>query len=221
MNMTGGQPGFCSSSQKKAAYGPRLLREVAALLDGRDMVGLTEINPFWYEWLTTQPSFAAGKLRGFHDGHDCAIVYDAQKLEPVSDVTVDRTFLESEIPDGASHARYSWRQYMAVEFRHLASPQETFTAACTHSIRGSIKKGHRITTMTGDADIAARKMSTVATRALQKVIHNHHMPSLAAGHENHLAIVMGDWNITAANMLESVSVATDQTHASKIGATIL
>ena len=80
MNMTGGQAGFSISTTKHKEYGPRLLREVDALLDGRDMVGLTEINSYWYEWLTTHhPSFAAGKFKAFHDGHDCAIVYDSQK----------------------------------------------------------------------------------------------------------------------------------------------
>ena len=72
---------------------------------------------------------------------------------------------------------------MVVEFSILASPQVTFTAACTHSIRGSMDKGSRITSMSGSKTVARINMARVATRALEKVLRHHHMPSLAAGDE--------------------------------------
>ena len=57
--------------------------------------------------------------------------------------------------------------------------------------------------MPGAKDAAARKMSTIAMRALQKVLDNHHIPSFAAGDENYLTIVMGDCNVTAAAMQQA------------------
>ena len=76
-------------------YESRLMGEVTALLDGRDMAGLTEINPYWFKWMTTNhPSFVAGKFVAFHDGHDCAIVYDSAKLQPISELSVQKSFLD-------------------------------------------------------------------------------------------------------------------------------
>ena len=124
-----------------------------ALLEGRDVVGLTEINPSWYEWLMGNVAFTQnGRYKAVFDGHDVAIVWDSSKVEPTDPLetgNIIKSFLDTEIPDGAEKARYNWRQLMAVEFKCLASPQVVFTAACTHSISGSIDSGPRITEIKG------------------------------------------------------------------------
>ena len=140
-NMTGGELDFMTNKASHRSYALRFEDELTALLDGRDMAGLTEINPHWFLWMRTHhPSFRAGQYSGFHDGHDCAIVYDRAKLEPISELSVTEIFLPSEIPRNENAKRFNWRQVMAVDFRYLASPQVTFTAACTHSIRGGKDK---------------------------------------------------------------------------------
>ena len=153
MNLGGATPDFMTNDKKMAKYKTRLPAEVMALLAGREVVGLTEINPRWYAWLMGNEAFTQnGRYKAVFDGHDVAIVWHSWKVEPTNPLEsqkIIKSFLRSEIPVLQNPACYNWRQFMAVEFKCLASPQVVFTAACTHSIAGSIESGPRITEITG------------------------------------------------------------------------
>ena len=80
---------------------------------------------------------------------------------------------------------------MAINLQSLASPQVTFTAANTHCIEGSSTKPDRVTTTNTKG-----QMEQVALMAMEKVVRDRHIPSLAAGTANpnpqHLTIFVGE-----------------------------
>ena len=190
-----------------------------------DVVGVTEINQTWFDWLMGQPGFVEeGPFRGVHDGHDVAIFWDRFTVEPTNPrkpQVVHPNFLPSEIPLD-DQARYSWRQFMRVEFKCLASPQVIFTAACTHSIAGSIEEGDRITKIKGSSSNAKnRNKSMIAMRAMEKALKHCHMPSLAAGNAKTFTIFMGDWNTSAVRMKEDVEDAITEARAAGVAQTVM
>ena len=70
MNLGGGEPDFMTNEKKETKYKTRLPKEVMALLAGRDVVGLTEINPRWYEWLMGNVAFTQnGRYKAVFGGH--------------------------------------------------------------------------------------------------------------------------------------------------------
>ena len=76
---------------------------------------------------------------------------------------------------------------LAINLQSLASPQVAFTAACTQSIRrGGSKK----------LEESKRTAEQVGVIAMEKVIRDRHIPSLAAGTANpnpqHLTIFVGE-----------------------------
>ena len=173
-------------------------KEVLALLRGRDLVGLTELNLRWFEWLMAEPAFTQnGPFRAVSDGLDSALIWDSfeiQPTDPTDPVKVLRIYNDNEIPVGQfNSAPYNWRQLMAVKFQRLASPQVSFTAACTHSISGSTKTGSRIT---HPGKNLPSKLSKIARAAMEKVVTQLHVPSSAVGNPDYLTFTMGDWNNT-------------------------
>ena len=225
MNLGGGDPNFCNSQVGKRDYMVRLVREVSALVQGADVVGLTEINPTWYEWLANVQGLCFGKGKRYkscHDGHDLCIIWDADKFEPTDPdypQKVECNFLPNEYPTKQNAAKYSWRQFMAVELRDLAAPQVTFTAGITHTISGSKGEGPRITKLKGNG--ASRDKSNIGMRGMEKLLRNHHAPSLAAGQTDHCSFLMGDFNVHADSFERDakdaiVTAATDQVKVTTI-----
>ena len=210
MNLGGIKTDFMTNAKMRLVYEKRLPKEVLALLRGRDLVGLTELNPRWFEWLMANPAFTQnGRYRAVSDGVDCALIWDSFEIEPTDPtdpVKVLRIFNDNEIPGGfdSNPARYNWRQFMAVIFKRLASPQVSLTPACTHSIRGSTTKGSRITNPGKNPTL---KMSKIARKAMEKVVTQLHVPSSAAGNPDYLTFIMGDWKNTAEAMRKDVDYA--------------
>ena len=52
MHLGGFMDGFHTNPNEIKKYGAELAKLVAALVENCDIVGLTEIHPFWYNWLT-------------------------------------------------------------------------------------------------------------------------------------------------------------------------
>ena len=57
MNLGGIERDFMTNDSQRKTYVERLPREVKALLRGRALVGLTELNPQWFDWLMDNPAF--------------------------------------------------------------------------------------------------------------------------------------------------------------------
>ena len=132
--------GFQTNPNEIKKYGAELAKLVAALVENCDIVGLTEIHPFWYNWLTVDYglSFAAGReFESAYDKDSCAIIYDKGQFARTGHIHVTKSFLPEEITDHAEAARFDSSQYMAIELTTLAPPQVAFTAAIAYSIRGS------------------------------------------------------------------------------------
>ena len=218
MNLTGGTENFKSASRlgSKDSYGKRLRAEIVALLEKRDICGITELNAFWFQWLTTQDFYVKGKFRSFHDGHDCAIVYDSQKFEVTIEAAVTKQIIDSELKTYSNKSRLDWRQHIVVSFCLRASPQVTFTVACTHTRVGKDRQE-----IAGSPERAAKRKGIIAMRALQRVLENHHRPILEAGFAKHLTIFVGDWNITEENMRDRAVQATSSSFSMGVGSTSL
>ena len=87
MNLGGGQFDFKTSGKQQKEYRKQLPKEIGAMISGRDICGFTELNDFWYKWLVEEfegdknlPSFAAGPYSIVHDGADCAIMWNRNRL---------------------------------------------------------------------------------------------------------------------------------------------
>ena len=105
--------------------------------------------------------------------------------------------------------------FLCVKFRFVASPHVTFTAACTHSLSGSVKTQDRVTEVRGKNSVEKIKFKTkIATRALEKALLYCHMPSLVA-EPSHFLLFLGDWNIPAdyfsAAVIDAKQIAQDAT----------
>ena len=226
MNLGGGGKGepFMTNARSARKYKLRLPAEVKAMLAQRDVVGVTEINPEWFAWLMQQPGFVGdGPYRAVHDDHDVAIFWDRFRVEPTSpgNQVVRPNFLLSEIPVDED-AWYSWRQFITVEFKCLASPQVVFTAACTHSIAGSIKEGPRKTEIRGNTGTAQRNAKDmIARRAMEKALLQCHGPSLVAGNAEALTIFMGDWNVTDPRFKADAEDAINQARLTTVAHTVM
>ena len=198
-------------------YKERLPIEVNALLHDNDIVGLTEINPCWYDWLTESHGLTKPpqKYKAVHDGDGCAIIWDSSKVQPISPASPRKLTLSynpDEFPDRANAARFNWRGFMSVDFQSVASPHVTFTAAITHSIRGDIRDGPR-QTFIGKG--ARQIMSNIAMRTMEKLLVKHHIPSLAAGGQ-HMSFIMGDWDVFRPAFERDCSDAMCLAHAYQI-----
>ena len=117
MNLGGASEEFMRNGKKEKMYKERLPIEVNALLHGNDIVGLTEINPYWYQWLTESHGLTKPpqKYKAVHDGDDCAIIWDSSKVQPIFPASPRKLTLSynpGDIPDGANAARFNWRGFM-------------------------------------------------------------------------------------------------------------
>ena len=210
-------------AENQQMYKERLPIEVNALLHDNDIVGLTEINPYWCDWLTeshglTKPPH---KYKAVHDGDDCAIIWDSSKVQPIFPASPRKLTLSynpGDIPDGANAARFNWRGFMSVDFQSVASPRVTFTVAITHSKRGNIREGPKQTFVGGNA---RQIMGGWAMRAMEKLLVNHHIPSLAAGNRQHMSFIMGDWNVIRGPFETYCRHAMRLAHADQIGCAAL
>ena len=115
MNLGGIDPAYMTNPQQRLAYVKRLPKEVHALLRGRHLVGLTELNPRWFDWLMANPAFTQNdRYRAVSDGLDCALIWDSfeiQPTHPTDPVKVLRMYNDYEIPVGQfNSARYNWCQ---------------------------------------------------------------------------------------------------------------
>ena len=142
MNLGGGKSDFMTAKEKIPVYKKRLQQEFAAMAKDRDLIGLTELNPNWYDWLVQQPW--THPFKSVHDGHDVAIFWDTSKFErkdPNSPPTVTKIFDSHELGALTQAAqRLDWRTFIAVELKYILSPPVVITAACTHTHRNSKSK---------------------------------------------------------------------------------
>ena len=97
--------------------------------------------------------------------------------------------------------------------RFIASPHDTLTVGCTHLKR-----------TTEDTDKAScvrnhNNMSMITKKCLAKFLERMHV-RLSKGHENHLSIMLGDWNTTKKAMKEDVDACLHEHAASTQGETI-
>lgn len=212
MNLGGGAPDFMTNRAAARAYEVELTQQVSALLEPVELCLLTEINTWWYNWLVNKRdtddsphdyglSFAAGpnKPRQFgsvHDGHDCAIIWDNSIFKATGHRHITKSYLPDEIPVDANPARFDWRQFLAQELTTRASPPVSFLPAVTHSIKGSVKDGPRITTISGKNP--ARQMKQIGMHAMEKMLQNCFFPSFSAGQPYYMALMAGDWNMSSA-----------------------
>ena len=162
MNLGGAAPNFKTNEEVIAVYEKRLEREIKALVQNRDVIRITELNEHWFTWL-----MQSGVLAGYeaaHDGVDVCIIWDTRTVRATSRAAIPTNF---DLPK------------LAINLQSLASPQVTFTAACTHSIRGGSKQVDRKTNM-----------------RCGQMEKDGNIPSLAAGTANpnpqHLTIFVGE-----------------------------
>ena len=224
MNLGGGGSGkmdFMTNKKSKRLYMVRLPREVLALLNGRHFVGITEINPFWFDVLIKMPAFSqGGRYRGVHDGHDCAIFWDTSLIRPTdasaTPQRVHKVFLASEIPRDSDERAFNWRTFMFVEFEVVDSPHVVFIVANTHSISGS-QKGKdgekKVTFISGDKKVFDNKKSMIAMRAMQKGLSYAYVPSLVAGRTAVCLVFLGDWNTHQDRMPDNAHLAANKARA--------
>ena len=162
MNLGCAAPNFKTNEEVIAVYEKRLEREIKALVQNRDVIRITELNVHWFTWL-----MQSGVLAGYeavHDGVDVCIIWDTRTVRATSRAAIPTNF---DLPK------------LAINLQSLASPQVTFTAACTHSIRGGSKQVDRKTNM-----------------RCGQMEKDGNIPSLAAGTANpnpqHLTIFVGE-----------------------------
>ena len=173
MNLGCAAPNFKTNEEVIAVYEKRLEREVKALVQNRDVNKITELNEHLFTRL-----MQSGVLAGYkaaHDGVDVCIIWDTRTVRATSRAAIPTNF---DLPK------------LAINLQSLASPQVTFTAACTHSIRGGSKQVDRKTNM------RCGQMEKVGVIGMENVIRDRHIPSLAAGTANpnpqHLTIFVGE-----------------------------
>ena len=165
-----------SLQAQREEYVYSLPEQIAALFLDRDIVGLTGIDQYGYQWLTAKCGHSS-----VHDGHDCAMLWKTDKFRP-KDPETPAKVPRMEIPRGADPAR---RQLTTVLFESLASPQASFTAGITHSIRYN-KRWHPET---------GYRIYGRLWKAMEELLTNHHVPSSAAGNQQHMSFLMGDLNV--------------------------
>ena len=221
MNLGGGEPDFMMNKTTHKKYMLRLPEEVLALLNGRHVVGITEINSHWFDLLMRMPAFTQnGRYRGVHDGHDCAIFWDTSLIRPTDASAkphrVYRTFLDREIPRDSNERAFNWRTFMFVEFVVVDQPHVVFIVANTHSISGSQKgkEGQRkVTFISGCKKAFDNKKSMIAMRAMQKALSYAYRPSLDAGRTAVCLVFLGDWNTHQDRMPENAHLAVNKARA--------
>ena len=221
MNIGGGEPDFMMNKRTKKLYMVRLPKEVLALLNGRHFVGITEINPYWFDVLIQMPAFSqGGRYRGVHDGHDCAIFWDTSLIRPTDASAkphrVYKVFLDREIPRDSNERAFNWRTFMFVEFVVVDQPHVVFIVANTHSISGSQKgkEGQRkVTFISGDKKVFDNKKSMIAMRAMQKGLSYAYVPSLVAGRKEVCLVFLGDWNTHQDRMPDNAHLAANKARA--------
>ena len=77
MNLAGASPLFKTHAKQQIHYQKELIKQVLALITCEiDIVVMTELNVFWFEWLKDKiPSW------GFvHDGRDVAMMYQNNRV---------------------------------------------------------------------------------------------------------------------------------------------
>ena len=119
-----------TSKKGTKEYVVRLPQEVGALLRGNGILGLTEINPHWYRWLTEEflgnddcPSFAAGsQYEHLHDGIDCCIIWDTRQVNLSRQHGWTFSLNDNEFPPHAPKERFAWRGFTSSEFQNVAPP---------------------------------------------------------------------------------------------------
>ena len=189
--------GSLQAHREKYAYS--LPEQIAALFLDRDIVGLTGIDQYGYQRLTAECGHSS-----VHDGHDCAMLWKTDKFRP-KDPETPAKVPRMEIPRGADPAR---RQLTTVPFESLASPQTSFTAGITRN---------RITHVAYE-----RTMSNMAVNAiLEELLTNHHVPSSAAGNQQHMSFLMGDLNVTQLAIKEAAEAVLVAARADQVGATAI
>ena len=124
MTLGGAHPNHkMSDPEERQMYEKKLTEQIAALFLNRHLVGLTGLNPVWYAWVRENVPHGKSSV---HDGVDCALLWDPEQIEPVNPQdpkTVCRIYLDEELPEGSEPMKYNWRQFTAVTFKFLASPQ--------------------------------------------------------------------------------------------------
>ena len=150
-------------------------KENCGLLQNRDVIRITELNEHWFTWLM-QSGVLAG-YKAVHDGVDVCIIWDTRTVRATSRAAIPTNF---DLPK------------LAINLQSLASPQVVaFTAACTQSIRRGGSKLEE-----SKRTLRCVQMEQVGVIAMEKVIRDRHIPSLAAGTANpnpqHLTIFVGE-----------------------------
>ena len=210
MNLGGGgghDSDYMTSVWGQRHYPERLERELLALLDTRDVVGITEINPYWFgRTMATRHFSGDGRYRGCHDTYDVAIFWNKDTVEPIDPLQIHNvypSFLPAEIPLPETR-HLSWRDFLCVKFRLVASPHDTFTAVCTHSLSGNVVTKDRITEPKGHTSEQRYQFKQkIATRVMEKGLRYCHLPSVVT-ERRHFLLVLGDWNIPLAHFGEAV-----------------
>ena len=187
MNLGGAAPNFKTNEEVIAVYEKRLEREIKALVQNRDVIRITELNEHWFTWL-----MQSGVLAGYeavHDGVDVCIIWDTRTVRATGGAVIVPNF---EVTD------------MAINLQSLASPQVTFTAACTRSIRGGPKQVDRKTNMRcGQME----KDGNITSLAAGTANPNPQHLTIFVGEHDHAVMFHGPGNWTATlddNVPESV-----------------